>query len=308
MHSGTGRIVSMLMRPMSLFESDDSNGEVSLQKLFDSATYKDLAAVSTLEVERIAEVTARGGWPRAVTSSSSRIALEQAYNYVDAIINVDMRRLDGIKRDPTKVRALLQSVARNVSTPASLATIQADIAQDMESISGTTAAEYLDALKRLFVVEDLEAWNPAMRSKTPLRSAAKRHFVDPSIACAVIRATPERLLCDFNTFGYLFESLCVRDLRIYTEYIGGKVFYYRDKNDLEADAVISLNDGRWAPVEIKLGEGEVDEASEHLLKLKDKVDTKKMGEPAFCLILTGTQYAYQRKDGTLVVPIGTLAP
>ena len=229
---------------------------------------------------------------------------------MDSIIDVDISRVDGIEKNPTRVRALLRSYARNIATMATLRTIRDDIALGKvgTSISEKTISQYLGALDRIFVTENLEAWNPALRAKTVVRTSVKRHFVDPSIATGVMRLTPSRLLDDFQYFGFLFESLCTRDLRIYAEAIDGQLFHYHDASGLESDAVICLNDGRWAPVEVKLGSREIEEAAHHLLQLRSKVDTDKMREPSFLMILTGGEFAYRRSDGVLVVPIGALGP
>lgn len=304
-HSGTGRISRLLMRPMSLFESMESNGSVSLKALFDGET--EIDSFSSLTIEQIAFSIVRGGWPASI-GKSEKTALQHAIDYVEAVINLDVSRVDGIEKNPTRVRALLRSLARNISTLATVKTIHDDIAMgDVDScISEKTISQYLSALDRIFVTENMPAWNPALRSKTAVRTSPKRQFVDPSIATAVMRLTPSRLLEDFAYFGFLFESLCDRDLRIYAEAIDGQVFHYRDASGLEADAVIALNDGRWAAVEVKLGSKEIEEAAVHLLKLKDKVDTDKMRNPSFLMILTGGEIAYRRKDGVYVVPVGCL--
>lgn len=304
-HTGTGRISRLLMRPMSLYESMESNGSVSLKALFDGET--EIDNFSTLTIEQIAFAIVRGGWPASI-GESEKIALRHAIDYVEAIINADVSRVDGIEKNPVRVRALLRSLSRNISTLATIRTIHDDIAMGDadESISEKTISQYLGALDRIFVTENLPAWNPALRSKTAIRTSPKRQFVDPSIAAAVMRLTPSRLLEDFNYFGFLFESLCDRDLRIYAEAIDGQVFHYRDGSGLEADAVIALNDGRWAAVEVKLGSKEIEDAAVHLLELKNKVNTKKMREPSFLMILTGTEIAYRREDGVYVVPLGCL--
>lgn len=304
-HTGTGRISRLLMRPMSLYESMESNGSVSLKALFDGET--EIDNFSTLTIEQIAFAIVRGGWPASIRESE-KIALRHAIDYVEAIINADVSRVDGIEKNPIRVRALLRSLSRNISTLATIRTIHNDIAMGDadESISEKTISQYLGALDRIFVTENLPAWNPALRSKTAIRTSPKRQFVDPSIAAAVMRLTPSRLLEDFNYFGFLFESLCDRDLRIYAEAIDGQVFHYRDGSGLEADAVIALNDGRWAAVEVKLGSKEIEDAAVHLLELKDKVNTEKMREPSFLMILTGTEIAYRREDGVYVVPLGCL--
>ncbi|HOW32767.1 MAG TPA: DUF4143 domain-containing protein, partial [Bacteroidales bacterium] len=301
-HSGTGRIARMLMRPMSLFESDESNGKVSIKDLFEGQT--DIAAKSTLTIEQIAHAICRGGWPAAVKSGkqSPRIAM----NYVDAVINLDIHRVDGVEKDPERVRLLLQSLARNISTLATSKTIMDDIQVNETSITDKTLNSYLNALRRLFVIEDVHAWQPSLRSKTAIRTANKRQFVDPSIATAALRTNATGILRDFETFGFLFESLCTRDLRVYSQAIDGGVFHYRDKSGLESDLIIKLNDGRWAPVEVKLGNKQIEEAAANLIKLSHKVDADKMNQPSFLMVLTGGQVAYRRPDGVLVVPIGCL--
>lgn len=302
-HTGAGRISRVMMRPMSLYESNESNGMISLKDMFDGK--KDIEGISTLSVERIAYVIARGGWPASV-NRKERIALQNVYDYVDAVSNEDVSRVDGVERSPQRVRLLMRSYARNIATMASNATISNDMAAD-ETISDKTIASYINALKRIYVIEDVPAWSPSLRSKTAIRTSSKRHFVDPSIAVAALRTTPERLLMDFNTFGYLFESLCVRDLRVYTQVNDGAVYHYRDKNELEADIIVELFDGRWGAIEVKLGLKEVDDAAKNLLKLKDKINTDKMQEPSFLMVLTGGEYAYRRKeDGVFVVPLGCL--
>ena len=301
-HSGTGRIARMLMRPMSLFESNESNGKVSLKELFNGKN--DIGAKSTLRIEQVAHAICRGGWPAAVISGkqSPRIAM----NYVDALINLDVQRVDGIEKDPERVRLLLQSLARNISTLATAKTIMDDMQVNEASITDKTLSSYLNALRRLFVIEDIPAWQPSLRSKTAIRTTNKRQFVDPSIATAVMRTNAKGILRDFETFGFLFESLCTRDLRVYAQANDGGVFHYRDKSELECDLIIKLHDGRWAPVEVKLGMKQIDEAAANLLKLSEKVDIGKMNSPSFLMVLTGGQVAYQRPDGVLVVPIGCL--
>ncbi len=304
-HTGTGRISRLMMRPMSLYESMESNGSVSLKALFDGET--EIDNFSTLTIEQIAFAIVRGGWPASI-GESEKIALRHAIDYVEAVINTDVSRVDGIVKNPVRVRALLRSLSRNISTLATIRTIHNDIAMGDadESISEKTISQYLGALDRIFVTENLSAWNPALRSKTAIRTSPKRQFVDPSIAAAVMRLTPSRLLEDFNYFGFLFESLCDRDLRIYAEAIDGQIFHYRDGSGLEADAVIALNDGRWAAVEVKLGSKEIEDAAVHLLELIDKVNTEKMREPSFLMILTGTEIAYRREGGVYIVPLGCL--
>jgi predicted AAA+ superfamily ATPase len=302
-HTGTGRISRMLMRPMTLFESLESNGAVSLKGLFDGTA--DGEGMSSLTIEGLAYALTRGGWPASVGEKES-VALRRVYDYVDAVINIDVSRVDGIEKNPARVRSLMRSLARNVSTMATLSTIRGDIAGDEESISEKTIASYLNALRRIFVVEDLPAWSPAMRSKTTIRTSPKHHFIDPSIAAAVLRVSPEGLLEDFNTFGLLFESLCVRDLRVYAHAIDGEVFHYRDKSGLEADAVVHLKDGRWGAIEVKMGSKEIESAAENLKSLRNKINVDKMKEPSFLMVLTGGELGYQREDGVYIVPIGCL--
>ncbi len=302
MHSGTGRISRVRMRTMSLFESGESKGQVSLASLFSG---EDPEGVSDMEIDQLAFVTARGGWPAAVHASGS-VALQQAINYLDAIVETDVSEVDGMTRNPARVRALMRSIARNISGPASVSTLCSDIAGEDESLSPNTIRSYLTALDRLYVIDDQSAWTPALRSKTALRTTAKRHFVDPSIAVASLRTSPEGLLKDFKTFGFLFESLCVRDLRIYAQPLGGDVCHYRDETGLEADAVVALHDGRWAAIEIKMGQAKVEQAASNLLRLKDRIDEKKMNLPSFLMVLTGNGYAIKRKDGVFIVPIACL--
>ncbi len=290
------------MRPMSLFESQESNGSVSLKELFDGKT--EIAAKSNLTIEQIAHALCRGGWPAAVTSGkqSSRIAM----NYVDAIINFDVQHVDGVEKDPERVRILFQSLARNISTMATSKTIMEDMQVKQASITDKTLNTYLNALRRLFVIEDIPAWQPSLRSKTAIRTANKRQFVDPSIATAALRTNEKGILRDFETFGFLFESLCTRDLRVYSQVIDSGIFHYRDKSELECDLIIKLNDGRWAPVEVKMGNIQIEKAAANLIKLSKKVDAEKMNQPSFLMLLTAGQVAYRRTDGVLVVPIGCL--
>lgn len=302
-HTGTGRIARMLMRPMSLYESLESTGSVSLKELFEGRT--EIEGASGMTIERIAHAICRGGWPAAVKHKGPA-ALRMATNYVEAVINLDVQRVDGVEKNPERVRTLLRSLARNVSTLATAQTIKADVEANDMSISEKTLTGYLNALRRIFVVEDLPAWQPSLRSKTAIRTAAKRHFVDPSIATAVLRTSPEGLLEDFETFGLLFEALCTRDMRVYAQADDGEVFHYRDKTGLEADMIVALHDGRWAAVEVKLGNRQIEQAAANLLKLRERVNTDRMGEPSFLMVLTGGEFAYRRSDGVLVVPVGCL--
>jgi len=303
-HSGIGRIARMTMRTMSLYESGESNGQVSLRGLFEGM--RDVGAIVDFDIERIAYALCRGGWPEAVTETDGKIALSMAHNYIMQLLDSDIEEMDGITRNKAWMRSILRSYARNVSTEASLSTIAADM--QGEPPSRDTVSDYVDALSRACVFDDLEAWVPRLRSKTAVRTSPTRHFCDPSLAAAMLGATPEKLLEDFNTFGLLFESMCIRDLRVYADALGGEVYHYRDKTGLEADAAIVLEDGRWALVEVKLGVGFIDEAAKHLRKLSEKIDSTHEGKPSFLMVLTGTSTAYVREDGIIIAPLASLAP
>lgn len=303
-HSGVGRISCLPMRTMSLFETGESSAAVSLRALF--AGEQAVGGLVDFDIDDIAFVLCRGGWPQAVTEKNPAIALAQAKNYVDEMLDADIDELEGVKRNSVWLRSILRSYARNISTEAPLTTIAADM--QGEHPSDVTVAEYVDALKRAFVTEDLEAWNPQLRSKTAVRTSPTRHFCDPSIAVAILGLTPAALMNDFEYFGLLFESLCVRDLRVYADAMGGQVRHYRDKTGLEADAVITLPDGRWAPIEVKMGNSRIDQAAKNLKKLAARVDQQSEGAPSFLMVLTSTAAAYRREDGVLVVPLACLAP
>lgn len=301
-HTGTGRIARLRMRPMTLFESKESIGSVSLRQLFEGQ--EDAEGESPLGIPDLAKAICRGGWPEAVAKGQTSAQI--ARNYIDAVVNVDVQKVDGVERNPYRVRQLLRSYARNISTMASLTTVLADIQANDVAFSDTTMYGYVNALRRIFLIEDIPAWKPSLRSKAAIRTSDKRQFVDPSIATAVLRANADSILDDFNYFGFLFESLVARDLRVYAQAVDGEIFHYRDKDNLEADLVIRLNDDRWAAVEVKLGSKEIEEGAKHLLELRNKVDTSKVGEPSFLMVVTGGQFAYRRKDGVFVVPIGCL--
>ncbi len=304
MHSGTGRIVSLVMRPMSLYESGESNGCVSLKQLFDGKS--DVSGMSQLEIEDYAFLLTRGGWPESIKVSKD-LCFDYAKDYIQSISHTDVITVDGVERNPSKVKSLLRSLARNISSTVSINTICNDINIKGDEISEKTVRDYLNALEKIFVIDDINAWSPKLRSKATIRSSKKREFVDPSLAMAALGATDKDLLKDFNTFGFMFESLCMRDLKIYAESIDGEVYYYRDNNDLECDAIIHLDNGKWGAIEVKLGGNEAqDEAARNLLKIKNIVDEKAMGSPSFLMILTGTKYAFKREDGVLVVPLGCL--
>jgi len=302
-HTGTGRISRLLLRPMSLFESMESNGAVSLGALFDGEL--EVEGISDLSIEDIAFALCRGGWPASVKQKGTT-ALRMAMDYVEAVINHDVSRVDNVEKNPERVRLLLRSLARNIATTATYQTIKNDMEATDITISDKTISSYLNALRRIFLVEDLPAWAPSLRSKSAIRTSAKRHFVDPSIATAILRSNPESILNDFQYFGFLFEALCTRDIRVYAQSNDGDVFHYRDKSGLEADLIIRLRDGRWAAIEVKLGNKQLDLAAKNLLALKNRIDKNKMGEPSFLMVITGGQYAYRRSDGVLVVPVACL--
>jgi len=304
MHTGTGRIARMKMRTMSLFETGDSTGEISLRALFDGDTGMD--GKSNLTVEQYAFLINRGGWPAVAAEKNERNSMVIAYDYLEAIANEDISRVDGIEKNPDRVRGLLRSISRNISSEARTATLLSDMAANDEALSQVTIDLYLNALRKIFVIEDLPAWSVSLRSKYAIRTTTKKHFIDPSIAAASLRATPKKLLSDFKTFGFLFESLCIRDMRAYAEGIDGNVYHYRDKSGLEIDAVIQLADGRWGAVEVKMGAGEIESAAENLLRFERQVDTEKANKPAFLMVLTATEYAFQMNNGVWVVPLGCL--
>ena len=305
-HSGTGRFTWLTMRPMSLFESGDSSGTVSLKNLFDGVN--EIDGVSDIDMERLAFLVCRGGWPQAV-DMRNEIALDQGIDYYNGVVRSDINRADGVQKDPERVKRLMRSYARNQGTQVSDTVIAEDIASnDGHSLNEDTVASYLNALRRIFVVEDMPAWNPNLRSKSAIRSANTRYFVDPSIAVAALGVGPDDLVEDLKTFGFLFETLCVRDLRVYADALGGTVYHYRDKDGQECDAVIHLRNGRYGLVEIKLGGDRlIEEGAKSLKKMARKIDTDRMNTPAFLMVLTGLgNYAYCRNDGVLVVPVGTL--
>lgn len=305
-HSGTGRFTWLTMRPMSLYESGDSTGEVSLRELF--STPETIDGASSIDMDRLSFLICRGGWPQAI-DLRNEIALDQAMDYYDAVVHSDINRADGVTKNPERVKRLMRSLARNQGQQVANTVIAADIkANDGSSIEDETVASYINALKRIFVVEDMPAWNPNLRSRTAIRSADTRYYVDPSIAVAALGAGPSDLIADLKTMGFFLETLCVRDLRVFTDALNGEVYHYRDKNGLECDAVIHLRNGSFGLVEIKLG-GEllIEEGTESLKALRDKIDPEKMKAPSFLMVLTGLgDYAYRREDGVYVVPIGCL--
>ena len=306
-HTGTGRFSRLKMRPMSLFESEESSGEISLEEMFYKP--KKILSKNPLDnIEGLAFVICRGGWPEAINMESD-IALDQAFDYYDAIVNVDISRVDDVRRDAERVKRLMKSYARNQGTQTSYTVLRDDIiANDADSLTEDTVYSYTKALRKIFVIEDMPAWNPNLRSKTAIRTSDTRYFIDPSIATASLGLGPSDLVRDLNTMGLFFETMCIRDLRVYAESINGEVYHYRDKSGLECDAVIHLRNGAFGLVEIKLGGDHlIEEGAQSLKKFSTKIDTAKMKEPSFLMVLTGMgKFAYQREDGVYVVPIGCL--
>ena len=307
-HSGTGRMSWLKLRTMSLWESGDSSGDVSLGALFKNADSVDGA--SKIDIDQLAFLTCRGGWPKATLKKSKKAALLQAKEYYEAVYRHDISRVDNVERDPELTKRLMRSYSRNQGSQASAGTILADIrANESDELSENTIYSYIKALKKIFVIEDSLAWNPNLRSKTAIRTSDTRYFIDPSIATAALGLGPDDLINDLNTFGLLFETLCVRDLRVYADALGGTVYHYRDKSNLECDAVVHLENGSYGLIEIKLGgDTLIKEGAENLQLLANKLDTTKMKKPSFLMVLTGVgDYAYKRpEDGVLVVPIGCL--
>lgn len=307
-HSGTGRMSWLKLRTMSLWESGDSSGDVSLGALFKNADSVDGA--SKIDIDQLAFLTCRGGWPKATLKKSKKAALLQAKEYYEAVYRYDISRVDDVERDPELTKRLMRSYSRNQGSQASAGTILADIrANESDELSENTIYSYIKALKKIFVIEDSLAWNPNLRSKTAIRTSDTRYFIDPSIATAALGLGPEDLINDLNTFGLFFETLCVRDLRVYADALGGTVYHYRDKSNLECDAVVHLENGSYGLIEIKLGgDTLIKEGAENLQLLANKLDTTKMKKPSFLMVLTGVgDYAYKRpEDGVLVVPVGCL--
>lgn len=305
-HSGTGRFTWLTMRPMSLYESGDSTGDISLKVLFENT--EEVDGTANLSLDRLAFLICRGGWPQAI-DMRDEIALDQARDYYDAVVHSDINRADHVQKNPERVKRLMRSYARNQGGQVPNTVIAQDIATNDESpISEETVASYLDALRKIFVVEDMPAWNPNLRSKTAIRSSDTRYYIDPSIAAAALGVGPTDLLNDLKTFGFLFETLCVRDLRVFADALNGEVYHYRDKDGQECDAVIHLRNGKYGLIEMKLGGDKlIEEGAKSLKAMQKKIDTEKMKSPSFLMVLTGIgDYAYRRHDDVCVVPIGCL--
>ncbi len=305
-HSGTGRFATIKMRPMSLYESGESTGTVSLKDLFEGKSIE--VQQNELDVEEIAFLTCRGGWPWA-TIISKKVALDQAFDYVDSVSQRDIQRVDKVKRSAERAKLLLRSYARNISQQVSYSTIRKDmLSNDASTLDEDTVADYIKALKKLFVIEDLAAWNPNIRSKAAIRTSDTRHFVDPSIGTAILGLGPKDLINDLRSFGFFFEDMVVRDLRVYAEALDGELYHYRDSSGLECDTVLHRRNGSYALMEVKLGgEQNIEDGAKSMLSLAENIDTDKMPAPSFMAVIVGVgQYAYQRKDGVYVIPIGCL--
>ena len=308
-HTGTGRFSWLKMRPMSLYESGESTGDVSLSELFNNEDCL-LRGNSKLTLDDIAFLICRGGWPMAIDVPED-VALQQAIDYYDAVVNEDISRIDGARKENAYVKRLMRAYARNQGAQISIDTLLNDLLESESfETSNKTATKYINLLKKIFVIEDMEAWNPNLRSKTAIRTSDTRYFVDPSIATAALGIGPDDLLNDLKTMGLLFETMAIRDLRVYADLLDANVYHYRDKNGLECDAVIHCRNGSYGLVEIKLGGDKlIDEGAASLKKLSSKIDTDKMKKPSFLMVLTAnSNVAYKRNDGVIVVPVGALKP
>lgn len=305
-HSGIGRITKMLMRPMSLFESGDSTGEVSLTDLFSGN--EDIIGTSDIDIDKLAFLICRGGWPKSI-ACNKEVSLQQAIDYYEAIVDSDISKVDNIERNKERTKRILRSYARSIASQAKISSISKDIStNEAASLSDVTITSYLNALKKIFVLEDSPAWNPNLRSKTAIRTSDTRYFTDPSVATAALEIGPQDLVNDLNTMGLLFENMCIRDLRIYAEALDGNIYHYRDKSGLECDAVIHLRNGTYGLIEIKLGGDRlISEGVVTLNKLSSNIDTSKMKSPAFKMVLIGVgEMAYKRSDGIYIVPLSCL--
>lgn len=312
MHTGTGRIDTIAMYPMSLYETGESNGTVSLRYLFEEKALPEDTCLSDLSIDDLVFAACRGGWPSSIKTKNMQAQLLVARSYFDGLCREDVSNVDGVKRDETATRLLLRSYARNISTPTSNRTILKDINANY-NMGETMFYDYVGVLKKLYVIQDVEAWNPSLRSKNAIQASDKKEFVDPSLVVAALGADPSYFDLDMKTFGFVFETLCIRDLRIYTSALGGRLSYYRDRYGLEADAVLHLRDGRYALIEFKLGAADIDEGARHLLEIErlvrkyNETETQvRLREPDLKIVITGTQYGYKRPDGVFVIPIGAL--
>lgn len=313
MHTGTGRITRMKMYPMSLFESKESNGAISIAELFDNPDLEIDGVMSSMTIENLIFAACRGGWPAAIGLKTPNARLRTARDYVNSVCTTDISTVDSVKRDPILTRLILRTYSRNISTLAKRANMLKDVKANVETCSDKTFDSYVDALNKLFVIEDVEAWCPAIRSASAIRNGMKREFVDPSIAVAALGLTPESLQMDLKTFGFIFECMCIRDLKSYSQALDSSIAYYHDRYDLEADAVLHLADGRYALIEFKLGSKEIDEGAKHLLEIKrlvseynEKEKQMRLREPDLLMVITGGPIAYSRPDGVKVIPLACL--
>ncbi|MEG0393449.1 MAG: DUF4143 domain-containing protein [Anaerorhabdus sp.] len=311
MHSGVGRIAKVKMYPMSLYESSESNGTISISDLFETESLDIDGIESQLTIENLIFAACRGGWPSSLDIDDNR-ALKIAREYINNICDIDISTVDGVNRNPQLAKQIIRSYARNISTLAKKTVILRDITQNTESITIKTLESYLTALNNLYVIEDVPAWSPSIRSASAIRSGNKREFTDPSIAVAAMGLTPEQLMLNLNTFGFIFECLCIRDLRVYTQKLGGRLSYYHDRYNLEADAVVHLDNGKYALIEFKLGSKEIEMGANQLIELKELIiennekNSEKMKVPDLLIVITGGKIAYRLDNGVLVIPIGCL--
>ena len=312
-HSGSGRIAKMQMLPMSLYESLESNGKISIKELFDNQDLDIDGVMSDMSIEELIFAACRGGWPASLYAKFDKAKLQIAKNYVQIVCSTDMSTIDGVRRNEKVASAILQIYARNISTLAKKTVVYRDVNEHLEGVSTTSFDAYLDALERLFVIQDIDAWSPAIRSASAIRRGSKREFVDPSIAVAALGLSPEALYTDLKTFGFLFECMAIRDLKAYSLSLGGSMSYYHDRYDLEADAVLHIDDGRYALIEFKLGSREIEEGAEHLKEIKRLVQEHniterqiKLREPDLLMVITGGEMAYTRPDGVKVIPLACL--
>ena len=312
-HTGTGRIATMEMLPMSLFESKESSGAISLTTLFDNKELNIDGMMSSMKIEDLIFAACRGGWPASLNRKTKKAQLAVVRDYINSLCKTDISSVDGVSRDDKLTRLILRTYARNISTLAKKSNMLKDIRANVETCSDNTLDNYLDALRKLFVIQDIDAWSPAVRSATAIRRGPKREFIDPSIAVAALGLSPESLLLDLKTFGFIFECMCIRDLKAYSQALGGSMSYYHDRYNLEADAVLHLNDGRYALIEFKLGSKEIEDGASHLLQIKSLVQDYnkrekqiRLREPGLLIVITGGSMAYARPDGVKIIPLACL--
>ena len=313
MHSGTGRIARLRMHPMSLFETQESTGEISLKALFENPNMDIDAITSQTSIEELIFAACRGGWPAAHLAKTDSAKLNVARNYIDSLCSMDISTVDGVQRNEELARAILRSYARNISTLAKKSNMLKDVVANFETVAMNTFDSYLNAFQRLFVIQDIPAWCPAIRSASAIRSGMKREFCDPSIAVTALGLTPQMLEMDLKTFGFIFETMCIRDLKAYSQSLRGSLAYYHDRYDLETDAVLRIANGQFALIEFKLGSSEIEEGAMHLIEVQNLIReyNKKekqvpLREPDLLIVITGGQLAYTREDGVKVIPLACL--